>query len=250
MNHHAAQSPGMSAAEAFHAELAHSSAAGDDPELLPDRLARACVTVLPVDGAGLSMMLVPDRRLPLGASDPTAAAAERLQFALGDGPCTAAHRERRLVVAVDEDLAARWPVYASQFATQTPYRMTLALPVGGPLTGSVVIDLYRYRPGRPAPGVLAAVGEVANACGTVLSTALAEESDVVLGLPAALRSLPVTARRQVWQAIGIVSAQRGVDASTALAVLRGFAFGQDADLETIAAGVMGGEVEVPRTLPD
>lgn len=240
----------MSPAETFHAELARSSAVGDAQELLPDRLARACAAVLPVDGAGLSMMLLPDRRVPLGSSDATAATAERLQFAVGDGPCAAAYREHRLVVAMDEDLAARWPVYASQLVTRTPYRMALAVPVGGPLTGSVVLDLYRFRPGRPAAGVLEAVGEVADACASVLSTAMADDTDLVLGLPSALRSPPVADRRQVWQAIGVVIGQLGVDASAALAVLRGLAFGQDTDLETVAVGVLGGEMELPRELPD
>lgn len=242
--------PSMDPAGALHAELARSSATSDTQELLPDRLARACVSVLPVDGAGLSMMLVPDRRLPLGSSDATAATAERLQFALGDGPCTAAYREHRLVVAMDEDLIARWPVYAGQLVTQTPYRMALALPVGGPLTGSVVLDLYRLRPGRPGPGVLEAVAEVADACGRLLSTALADDTDLVLGVPSALRSPQVAARRRVWQAIGVVIGQLQVDAPTALAVLRGLAFRQDADLETIAAAVVGGEMELPEKLPD
>ena len=44
------------------------------PELLPDSLARACASVLEVDGAGLSIISRPSLRLPIGAS--SAAAAE------------------------------------------------------------------------------------------------------------------------------------------------------------------------------
>jgi hypothetical protein len=40
-----------------------------------------------VDGAGISLFFASDRRLPLGASDPDTAEAERLQFTVGEGPC-------------------------------------------------------------------------------------------------------------------------------------------------------------------
>src|SRR6185437_11302048 len=55
-------------------------------ELLPVRLAQACVAVLPVSGAGISL-LYDDFRVPLGASDDAASCAEQLQFTTGEGPC-------------------------------------------------------------------------------------------------------------------------------------------------------------------
>jgi hypothetical protein len=66
--------------EDFHIALAASAVDLPGPELLPERLARACALVLPVDGAGISLFFASDRRLPLGASDPVSAEAERLQF--------------------------------------------------------------------------------------------------------------------------------------------------------------------------
>src|SRR3712207_7738163 len=38
------------------------------------------IWTLPVDGAGVSLFFATDRRLPLGASDPVSAEAERLQL--------------------------------------------------------------------------------------------------------------------------------------------------------------------------
>ena len=70
-----------------------------DPELLPSRLARACARTLGVDGAGLSVSTDGEARLPLGASSPTAALAERLQFTAGDGPCGSAQRHQEPVFA-------------------------------------------------------------------------------------------------------------------------------------------------------
>src|SRR3954471_8525889 len=66
-----------------------SQQGGEDagPELLPTRLTRACLAVLPAaDGAGLSL-LDNDFRVPIGATDDVAALAERLQFTIGEGPC-------------------------------------------------------------------------------------------------------------------------------------------------------------------
>src|SRR3954447_10060986 len=57
------------------------------PELLPSRLMRSCVQVLPVAGAGVSVFT----RGAGGASDDSAVLAERLQFTVGEGPCLAAH---------------------------------------------------------------------------------------------------------------------------------------------------------------
>lgn len=233
---------------AFHAELARSSATADAGELLPDRIARACVAVLPVDAAGLSATLLPGRRLPLGSSDPMAALAERLQFALGDGPCTAAHREHGLVMAIGEEVAARWPVYAMQLEAHTPYWMAVSLPVGGPLANVVVLDLYRHRPGRPSPTVLQAVTDIAGACGRVLADDLAEDEDVVLGLPTTLRGPAIEARQQVWRAIGLVASQLRVVSADALATLRALAMRLDMDLETVADRVLRGEVEIPGPL--
>src|ERR1700710_712461 len=80
-------------------------------ELLPVRLARACVAVLPVSGAGLSV-IDDSFRVPLGASDETATTAERLQFTTGEGPCLDAARSGRMVVTRGEEISRRWPRFA------------------------------------------------------------------------------------------------------------------------------------------
>lgn len=234
----------MSPAEAFHADLDRSGAIADAEMLLPDRIAAACIAVLPFDAAGLSMTLLPDRRLPLGASDPMAATAERLQFALGDGPCTAAHQAHGPVLAMEQDLASQWPVYATELTAHTPYRMVMALPVGDPLSGAVVLDLYRSRAGRPSPGVLEAVVDVAQACGTSLTAALIGDADLQLGLPPALRTPAIAARQTVWQAIGHTTIELHITSADALAALRALAFRHDTDLETIAGRVLRGEADV------
>ena len=107
--------------------------ASDDPptataDLFPQRLAKASATLLNVNGAGLSAYGA-RFRVPLGASDEAALLAERLQFTQGEGPCLAAIREQRSVVADLETLETRWPAYAAELCRHTPYRAVMSLPV-------------------------------------------------------------------------------------------------------------------------
>ncbi|GHE11460.1 hypothetical protein [Klenkia taihuensis] len=228
-------------ARAFRAALA-GPGTEDAGLLLPERLARAAAQALGVDGAGLSLELLAGRRVPLAAGDPAAAEAERLQFALGDGPCTAAHRDGAPVAAGADELHARWPVFALELAGRTPFRSVLALPVGGALAGSVVLDLFAADPAAPGPDLVDAAREVADVAGAELVAGLAAGADAVLGVPASLRTDPVRARQQVWVAVGRLATERGASSGTALAALRALAFGRGLDLETAAAQLLTGEL--------
>ena len=117
------------------------------PELLPVRLAKACLTVLPVDGAGLSL-LNDDFRVPLGSSDDMASVAERLQFTIGEGPCLVAAGQQRSVVTDATQLQERWPAYAKELFSHTPYRAIVALPLT--LTPQLhgAVDLFLTEPAQ------------------------------------------------------------------------------------------------------
>lgn len=93
---------------------------GAGAELLPTVLARAYLQVLPVAGAGLS--ITGELRLPLGSSDDVAAAAERLQTTLGEGPCLVACSANEPQLFDQAALSSTWPVFHDEFVTSTPYR--------------------------------------------------------------------------------------------------------------------------------
>ena len=97
------------------------------PELLPMVLAQAAVSVLPVEGAGLS--LIKDLRVPIGASDEIVARAEALQTTLGEGPCLTAAALEQPLVADHATMAARWPIFHQEFIAQTPYRSVASVPL-------------------------------------------------------------------------------------------------------------------------
>ncbi|GHE07164.1 ANTAR domain-containing protein [Klenkia taihuensis] len=222
--------------------LAAGAHAADASPRLADRLCAACVGVLPFAGAGLSFGFRVDGRLPLGASDAVAATAERLQFTTGTGPCSTAQRTRSEVVVSEQEIGDRWPGYAARLREHTTYRSAVAVPVGGPLAGAVVLDLYSTRPDRPAAGLLEDVRTVAAVVGEELATVLGAGDRPALGLPDALQTAAVAARQQVWVAVGALAQRQGTDAAGALALLRGLAFAHDLDLETAADRVVRDEL--------
>ncbi|TWH71654.1 hypothetical protein [Modestobacter roseus] len=119
----------MPLVENFHRALAEAATELPDAELLPERLARACARVLPVDGAGICLFFLSDRRLPLGSSDAESAEAERLQFTSGEGPCLAAHAAGEPVLADEAAIRARWPGFYDSLVARTRIRSTISLPL-------------------------------------------------------------------------------------------------------------------------
>jgi hypothetical protein len=228
------------AARAFGDALAAIVVDSPDPVLLPDSLARACAAALPVDGAGLTCTFSPDRRLPIGSSDPEAAAAERLQFSVGEGPCLTAHAEQRLVSAAGDELAARWPVYAAQLASRTRYEGVVSVPVPGALSRMAAINVFLHRAADTAGVVEDDLVAVAAEVGAALSDDLAGSAGRPLGLPAWLDGDPVTDRQQVWRAVGYLVGRDGGSAGEAIARLRARAFTLDRDLESVAVAVLAG----------
>ena len=212
------------------------------PELLPVRLARACARMLPVDGAGLSILDAAQQRIPLGASSPAAEVAERLQFTVGAGPCMTAADTRQPVFAVEDDLARRWPVFTDLLREATPYRAVVALPLQPALTGYGAIDLYFER----SDDVLDLDVFEAIAVGELVSSGLSEASvwsawsatdgPEWLHGPAPLR------RAAVWEAMGKVGVDLEIGPPDALARLRAAAYGSGRTVDDVAADLLAGRM--------
>jgi hypothetical protein len=215
----------------------------DGPELLPVRLARACARMLEVDAAGISLLDHAGERVPLGASSEAAAMAERLQFTIGDGPCSAAQRSRQPVFAVSEDLRRRWPTFADLLLAQTPFRAVVALPLRPALLGSGAVDLFFVDENRVTDLEVfdaMAVGElVASALSeaAVWSTWDADRGPEWLHGPAPAR------RAAVWEAMGKLSMALDGDTATALALLRAFAYASGRSVDEVAADLLDGRLD-------
>ena len=237
-------------AERFDSALGCAETAGlAGPELLPVRLMRACAVTLPVDGAGLSVEDGSRRRLPLGASSGDAAAAERLQFTVGTGPCLAAHRSGEPVFAMTDDLRRHWPPFAELLLRRTPYRGVVALPLPLSLAGHVAIDLY-FTDEAAVPRL--PVFE-AMAIGGLITSALSEAAvwsdwEPAHG-PEWLHSPTARRRAVVWEALGSLAVAHGTDSGGALDLLRAAACSAGRPVDDVAADVLAGRISPTSLAP-
>lgn len=217
-------------------------------ELLPTRLSMAAVEVLPIDGAGVSLLGPDGRRMPLGASDDHAACAERLQFLAGSGPCTAAQEAGEPVFAVLDDLRRRWPAFTDLLVQHTPYQGVVALPLPASLSGAGAMDLMFTDPGAvpkldvfEALSVAQLVTSHLNEA-TVWSTWEADRGPDWLHGPQARR------RAAVWEAMGLLSLSLAVEPAAALESLRAAALAASRSIDDVAVDVLDGRL-LPEQLP-
>lgn len=220
-------------------------------DLLPEVLARACVAVLPVAGAGLG--LTEQLRVPLGASDDAVGRAERLQTTLGEGPCLSAIEAGEALSADEATMAARWPRYHQELRRQTPFRAVASLPlrVGGqPPVGA--LDLYSADVAMD-PGALAAevqAGIADQVSGLLLDAPLARVDWTDSPVAAWLAGPAVADRMEVWKAVGMLMHTLGTTQREGLALLRRYAIGQASTLDTVAGRLTGQELEPADVVAD
>ncbi len=224
------------------------------PDLLPLRLARACASVLPVDGAGVSL-LEDDLRVPLGASDELASLAERLQFTQGEGPCLHA-AERGQVLAVDAvELQRRWPTFAAELFARTPFRAIITIPLAIDPATRGAIDLFLRD--RQRLWSLRLADAVAVSEAVVEALQLSDEpgvpepvdSELDEPIPAWAVGPSALRRRYVWIAVGTAMVAFDISAPDALAVLRAYAYARGAVLDDVALALVEGRLD-PAELRD
>ena len=215
-----------------------------DLDLLPAVLSRACVDVLPVDGAGIS--LTGALRVPLGASGDEVRAGERLQSTLGEGPCLAAAGAGEPLVADQGDIAARWPLFHRELTVQTPYRSVVSLPIGATAERPIgALDLYFRAPEADRSMLRAEVQrEVVDEIARLLLVPLADHAAQEPSDPRWLESPPVRRRMHVWAAVGMLMAAGRQNEADSLAALRGYAFSHGESLDDLAEAVTAREIDV------
>jgi hypothetical protein len=223
-------------------------ASPEDRRLLPDRLCRAVLEVLPVDGAALSVYLGADVTVPIGASDPDAARGEALQFTLREGPCLASYTSRRPVAIPDIDqprsrARSLWPLYTCELSRHTPYRAVFAYPLL--LRGAAVGSLGVYGRG---PGSMAAEGDLSAIAALITGSLL--QAETLAGLGGEQEhpwiDAPATrARRQVWLAQGLTMKANRVTAAEALDLLRAQAYTAGRLLDDVAGDIVAGRLPIP-----
>jgi hypothetical protein len=203
-----------------------------DVELLPTLLARACAKVLHVAGAGISAF-AEDFRVPLGASDPKAAIAERLEFTHGEGPCLEAYRTSKPFRGDQESIKSRWPLFYDELARRTDYHSIVSMPLRLSRATGGAVDLYRHEGGDLDA---LCTDDMTIVMGRIVDALSWQTTAKAVGLPGPgwLHGPTAQRRTRVWVAIGMLSNEYDLPATDALARLRAYAYARDQTLDDVA----------------
>lgn len=215
-------------------EAALAGAAG--AAFAADQLCHACVELLHVDGAAISVMHDGSTRGTFGSSGELSRRLDEYQFTFGEGPCLDAASQGRAVLVPDiaQQTEHRWPAFAAA-TLDAGVHAVFALPVSIAATPVGVLDLFRSAPGPLseeglAGGLLAA--ELAALPLLNLMTADVDWADAGEG-SYGWSQLASLERVEVYQATGMIMEQLDIGAADALIRLRAHAF---------AAGLTASEV--------
>ena len=193
------------------------------PDAVAPELLAVVAGALGARGAALTLLGSTPYEEAAIASNATAAAAQELEFTLGEGPVHDAAASRRLVVADETTMRTRWRQY-SLAVTELGVRSVTAAPLC--LDRRCFGVLTAFDP----PGDTGIVGPTMVLAGTVL----------VAGSDASL--MAADDRRVVHQATGMIAARLGCPVADALTVLRARAFAENEAIGVLARRIVDREI--------
>ena len=191
-----------------------------------DRLCRACVELLAVDGAAVSITQAGTTRGTFGSSGELSRRLDEYQFTYGEGPCLDAVATGRpvLVGDVGDQRDPRWPAF-SQAALGSGVRAVFALPVALAQAPIGALDLFRN-----AAGPLTELGLEGGLWAAELAALplleLMTEVEPVADAEDGWKQLASLERVEVYQATGMIIGHLDVEPAEALVRLRAYAFAQ------------------------
>ena len=219
---------------------------GDPTMSIADRLCHACVDLLDVDGAAISLMLEGSSQGTFGSSGGLSRQLDEFQFTFGEGPCMDAMRDGPVFAANIGDAAeTRWPAFVGS-AMALGVGAVFALPIS--LANSFVgaLDLYRHAPGPLLGNSLVGGLMAADLAALPLLDMITAEAELAISGDdgPAWKQLASLARVEVYQATGMVMAQLGLGPAEALARLRAHAFAQGLTSSQVAWSIVERELSL------
>ncbi|MDQ2884318.1 MAG: GAF and ANTAR domain-containing protein [Actinomycetota bacterium] len=202
---------------------------------LGERVCRAYVMGLDVDGAAISLRTASASSQTLCATDATAELLEELQFSLGEGACVEAAVTGRPVLVADlhhSTEVRRWPTFAAAVVEQSDVGALFAVPFQWGTINLGVLDLYRTVPGSLSDAQLRDAVGAADVAALMFLGVRTDPGD------GGWLDHSVRGRAEIHQATGMVLAQLGVNATDALARMRAYAFVEQRLLSDVAHDVV------------
>lgn len=206
-----------------------------------DRICEACVVLLDVDAAAISLVFDGASSGTLGVSGEPARRYDELQFILGEGPCldSVSGRIPILVVDLADPEEVRWPAYGpAMLAHQIRGVYAIPVVVAGEFVGA--LDLFRAHPGPLPDEELTSAVAAAELAGVPLLDLLDGNLQAAVTDPHsnAWAELNRLTRAEVSQATGMLVAQLEVEPAEALVRLRAHAYAAGRSVTDIARDIL------------
>lgn len=206
-----------------------------------DRLCEACVDLLDVDAAAISLVFDGASSATLGSSGNQARIYDELQFTLGEGPCleSVARRSPVLVLDLADPEESRWPAYGpAMLAHQIRGVYALPVVVAGEFIGA--LDLFRMRPGQLMSEDLTGATAAAEIAGVPVLDLLDSDMRASVADPTsdAWAELNTLSRAEVSQATGMLVAQLQIEPAEALVRLRAHAYATGRSATDVARDIL------------
>jgi hypothetical protein len=228
---------GMASSADVRSAVAEALVAGKRGASAADRLCIACLPLLGVDAAAISLIDEGESRGTFGASDEAARVLDALQFTCGEGPCLeASHRmEPVFVPDLHSQDEPRWPAFKDA-AERAGMRAVFAIPVRVGKVGLGALDLFRSTPGPLSSTQMSDAVVVADAAAQILLDVIDEgtSEDDRAGPLEQWEQMASLARIEVYQATGMIMAQLDVTPMAALIRLRAYAFANELSASAVA----------------
>ncbi|MEP7112186.1 MAG: GAF and ANTAR domain-containing protein [Ilumatobacteraceae bacterium] len=198
-------------------------------------LCSACVEVLDVSGAGITVMGV-GQSGPLCVSSQRMAELEDMQFTMGVGPCQDAFHSGRPVHAprLDASVVARWPAFVD-LARDSGVGAFFAYPLTSNGANIGVMTLYQDLEGELSVGQHHDSIAMAS---VITETVLSLQDAAPVGVLAEGLEEAVAYRAEIHQASGMVAIQLRIPVHEALLRIRGHAFATGQPIGLVAADIV------------
>jgi GAF domain-containing protein len=212
-----------------------------------DRLCEACVSLLDVDAAAISLVFDGASSGTLGASGRSARRYDELQFVFGEGPCLDSVNQRIPILVVDlaDPTETRWSAYGPAMLANL-IRGVYAIPVvlAGEFVGA--LDLFRAQPGPLPDEQLVGAVAAAELATIPLMDLLDGDLQSAVSDPHsnAWAELNVLSRAEVSQATGMLVAQLEVEPAEALIRLRAHAYATGRSATDLARAILDHRVKL------